>query len=351
MRPGLAQLEVWDPAALGAGAARAADLRAGLDRAASDTEQSAAWTRRGWDGPGADAAFVGIGSAQCDTTRIASLIGELEAALLTAEAAVGDARDVALEAAARARAEGFEVADDGEVTPSPAQVADAEEDRDLAHRARTHTAAIRSALDAVDAADLDAKATIDAACAQMYAAPSPAASVISLGTGAGSDPGSSGPGWAFDPGVDPRTMAASTIIGGMTEATRIGAATALDTADDLALRRIFGGMDHLVSGPFAKEVMKGVSRAGAVGAVASAVPSIHENIEGGMDAPTAIGSEVAGAGAGLFAGAASAALVGAAVGGPVGLVGGFVAGAVVGGGASWLATKTVQFASRKVQDG
>lgn len=48
---------------------------------------------------------------------------------------------------------------------------------------------------------------------------------------------------------------------------------------------------------------------------------------------------------------ASAALVGAAVGGPVGLVGGFVAGAVVGGGASWLASKTVQFASRKVQDG
>lgn len=356
MKPGLSALATWNPTCLGAAAGTVMDLRSTLDRAASDTEQSAAWTRRGWESAGADAAFAKIGEAQVATARLAMLCGELESALLSGEAEISRARSDAIEAAATARGEGFEVSDCGEVTPSASQVAAASAtdgaDSDstgveLARRARAHTTAIRAALETVDVADLAATSAIDSVCAQMYeTSPSPLGTVSTDLTTALA----SGPGWEFDPTVNPRTMAASAIIGGMTEATRIGAVNALDEAPDPVLKKLFGGVGDSLDDSLAKKALHGVSRAGAVGAVVGAVPAISDNINNGMDVPTAVGSEVAGAGAGLLAGAATGAAMGS-FGGPVGIVGGFIVGAAFAGLASHGASKLVQSASRTMQEG
>lgn len=354
MRPGLAELATWNPRALGTSAAALTDVRSTLDRMAGDTEQSAAWTRRGWDGVGADTAFALIGFAQSDTSRIAALCSELESVLLAAESAVADARDRALEAAAVAAGEGFDVADDGTVTPSAGQLASAGDTDsrrgELESRGRSHTATIQNALSSVDAADLAATSAVDSLCARLYERSSPSSSwAPTLTPPATTSHDPAGPGWEFDPSVDPRTMTASVVIGGMVEATRMGAVNEMKSSPDPVLNKIFGDVGQSIRNPAVRRLLQGVSRAGAVGAVVGAVPSIKTNLDNGMDPATAVGSEVAGAGAGLLAGATAGA-IGGAVGGPVGIVGGFIAGAVVGGLAGHFTSKGIQGASRALQE-
>lgn len=367
MKPGLAELTNWNPGALAASAAAVTDVRAQLDRTAGDTEQSASWTRRGWDSMGADTAFAHIGSTQSEVTRIAELCGELESALAAAEADIARARDDALEAAAVATGEGFDVADDGVVRRSARQLdlaadsegeAEAELQREaLESRAQLHTTRIQTALSTVDNTDLAAATAIDALCSRMYSdssVPTPSAQLppLPVGSGAGiGSPTSTEPGWEFDPSLDPKTTAASVTVGGMVDATRAAAVHELRNSPDPVLNKIFGDVGQSLKSPVARRALQGVSRAGAVGAVAGAVPSIHNNIEGGMDPATAVGSEVVGAGTGLLVSAATAAAVGGMVGGPVGLVGGFIAGATFGALAGHFTAKGIQRGSHDLQEG
>lgn len=356
MRPGLGALATWNPACLGSTAQVATDLRATLDRAAADTEESATWTRRGWESPGADTAFAQIGATQVSATRLASLCRDLAAALDAGESSVSVARHNALDAVSIARGEGFDVHDDGDVFPSASQIAAASTadraEREslrtaLTDRAIAHSRAIHTALDEVDRADSATTSTIDSICSKLYEIPTSPQGAITV------DPGqvpAGSPGWEFDSSVNPRTMAASLVIGGMVEATRMGAVTALDEAPDPVLKKMFGGISDSMDSRSARKALQGVSRAGAVGAAVGAVPAIVDNLDNGMDTPTAVGSEVVGAGTGLVAGALAGAAVGS-FGGPVGIVGGFIAGAITAGAVSHFASKGVQHASRAMQEG
>lgn len=352
MKPRLAEMSMWNPGALATAAAAATDIRVQLDRTASDTEQSASWTRRGWDSVAADTAFAYIGSAQTEASRIAIVCGELETALQSAHTAIAEARTDALEAANIARGEGFDVDDDGVVYPSRSQLASAEsldpERTELQSRAQSLTREIRNALTAVDTADQQAKSAIDSLCSRMYtdaSAPAP----VSMGslaplppigaTGTGS-PDDSGPEWEHTWAVDPKTAAASAVINGKVDAMQMGAGSAMKDAPDPALKKLFGDIGKL-----------GFSRVGAVGAVGGAIPSIKSNLDSGIDPVTAVGSEVVGAGAGLMAGAKIGTAVGGMVGGPIGLAAGFAVGAVGGALVGHFTSKGVQKGSHILQGG
>lgn len=351
MKPGLAELSMWNPGALATAAAGATEIRAQLDRTASDTEQSASWTRRGWDSVAADTAFAYIGSAQAEASRIAIVCGELETALLAAHTAIAEARTDALEAANTARGEGCDVTDSGVVTPSRSQrspAADSGTERgELESRARALTTQIQNALTAVDTADHKAKSAIDSLCSRMYtdaSAPAP----VSMGslaplppiaeTGTGS-PDDSGPEWEHTWAVDPKTTAASAVINAKVDAMQMGAGSAMKDAPDPALKKMFGDIGKL-----------GFSRAGALGSVGGAIPSIKENLDGGMDPVTAVGSEVVGAGAGLWAGAKVGAAIGT-FGGPLGTVAGFAIGAAAGAAVGHVSAKLIQKGSHELQGG
>lgn len=352
MKPGLAELSMWNPGALATAAAGATDIRAQLDRTASDTEQSASWTRRGWDSVAADTAFAYIGSAQAEASRIAIVCGELEAALLTAQTSISQARTDALEAATTARGEGFDVTDSGVVAPSASQLVSAgdsdTERSQLQARARALTTQIQNALNAVDAADREARSAIDSLCSRMYtdsSVPGPVsmgslAPLSPLAATGSSDPGVHGPDWEVDWGIDPKTTAAAAVINGNVDAMQIGAVSAMKDTPDPALKKIFGDIGKL-----------GVSRAGAIGAVGGTIPSIKSNLNSGIDPITAVGSEVAGAGAGLLAGAKVGTAIGGMIGGPIGLAAGFAVGSVIGAGVGHVTSRLVQEGSRGLQHG
>ncbi|MEG8183001.1 hypothetical protein GZH49_31535 [Nocardia terpenica] len=161
--------------------------------------------------------------------------------------------------------------------------------------------------------------------------------------------------WAPDvPG-----MTASAIAGAMTEGTRIpwegaakdaGDAPVLKWVESWGDRNVkdipglskFGDVkvtDGLKIGDI--KLSSGLSRLGIAGAAIGTVPSIVDDIHGGMSKPEAIVSETGGTAAGLLAGGAAGAAVGSVV--PVaGTAVGFVVGSVVGAGVSYLGSKGIQ---------
>lgn len=146
--------------------------------------------------------------------------------------------------------------------------------------------------------------------------------------------------WAPDvPGTT-----ANTIIGSMTEAQRASlqtAATGVGDAKVLKWVQNWGERGRWSTG---------MSRFGIVGNAIGTVPSITNDINGGMDPTQAIVSESVGTAVGMGVGTlAGAAISGGAMGATLGSVVpgagtavGFVVGAVVGGGASYLTSKLIQ---------
>ncbi|BAW05553.1 hypothetical protein NS14008_24325 [Nocardia seriolae] len=154
-------------------------------------------------------------------------------------------------------------------------------------------------------------------------------------------------------------MTAATITTSMTEATRIGLAGAASDAGDAAVlkwvnnwgeRNIgdlpgaarFGDV-KLTEGLKIGDVKlsTGLSRLGIVGAALGTVPSIMDDIHGGMSKPEAIVSETGGTVAGVLAGGAAGAAIGSVVPG-AGTAVGFVAGSIVAVGVSYLGSKGIQ---------
>lgn len=154
--------------------------------------------------------------------------------------------------------------------------------------------------------------------------------------------------WAPDvPG-----MTASTIAGAMTEGTRLGLENAAKDAGDAGVLKWVENWGNVgKDGTWARDVSSGFSRLGVVGSAIGTVPSIVDDIHGGMDPTEAVVSEGGGTAAGLLAGGVLGGMASGAVAGTelgsvvpgVGNVVGLVVGSAVGAGASYLGSKGIQW--------
>lgn len=369
MTPGLAVVTGWRPETLARAAAGVGDLSGRVTALGTSAESSAVDARRSWSSPGADSAFAAIGRSQANVELVASALGTLQAALDQGATAIGSARDVAIKLAAQARAERFDVADDGRVTDSALQVASVPAVGALAlfHlaalrvRAVQLTAMVKVALHAVGEADERTADAVTAAMTGMEMAglvPSHGHSLPPLpAVGAESE----GPGWEFTWKPNWAVTAASGTIGMNTGALDRGAQQALRENDDKVLGFISGDLKNQTRMPLvARAIPRGLSRLSVASSLPMTQTAVQQNIESGMDTPTAYISEYAGAGVGLVAGDLAASLatraaLGMGMVSPLAGVGIGVAGIPVSAGVSaatgWLTTKTIQGTSHWIQGG
>lgn len=159
-RPTVGQAQAWRPEALrraaDAWSHAADDLRARVDGAVGPMSDS----RDFWTGPAADAARDGAAAASSSGAALVRALAIAAGAAREAADRIAGAQADLLLAVDAARADGFEVADDGTVSPTG---------DGAAVRAEAVSRRIVVSLDALDAADADAAHRIDAALTDVVA--------------------------------------------------------------------------------------------------------------------------------------------------------------------------------------
>lgn len=125
MRPGFSLLKSWNPASIHNEAQAVRDAAALLATASSTIEDSAYETRTSWRGPGADIAFGGIGNYQQSLHTTERDFLQIANTLDDGADALEPPRANALDLETRALGEGFDVSDEGLVTVSATQQAEA----------------------------------------------------------------------------------------------------------------------------------------------------------------------------------------------------------------------------------
>ena len=154
--------------------------------------------------------------------------------------------------------------------------------------------------------------------------------------------------WAPDiPGTT-----ASSIVGAMAEGTRIGLEKSGNASGDASILKWVENWGKWGrEGKWTGDITSGMSRFGVAGGILGTVPSIADDIHGGMNPTEAIVSEGGGTAGGMLlggilGGATSGALEGGAIGSVVpgiGNVTGFVVGAGVGALSSYGISKGIQW--------
>ncbi|WP_430334895.1 alpha/beta hydrolase [Rhodococcus sp. ACT016] len=172
--PTVPQAESWNPEVLCGQGVRWRSVAESVDAEVGRLARAADATRDHWGGVAADTARVRATQIGAVGMRTASALHEAADAANSAAAQIACARDAVLAAVAAARAEAFDVGDDGAVAPSPGLFVSAASTTNamitlaaVEHRARQHRAVIRTALGELGAADGRATSTIDTAFARL----------------------------------------------------------------------------------------------------------------------------------------------------------------------------------------
>ncbi|MCL2534461.1 MAG: alpha/beta hydrolase [Nocardiaceae bacterium] len=172
--PTVSQAESWNPEVLRDQGARWRSAADSADVQIERLARTADSTDDHWGGIAADVARARVTEIGAVAKRTASALYAAADAANSGAAQIDVARYAVLAAVAAARAEAFDVGDDGDVAPSPGLFVSAAATTSpmivlaaLEHRAQQHRAVIRTALGELGAADGRATSSIDTAFAGL----------------------------------------------------------------------------------------------------------------------------------------------------------------------------------------